>query len=32
VALGVYLLWIGKSPRDSLAFALRNGPDAYRIS
>ena len=32
VALGVYLLWIGKNPRDSLAFALRNGPDAYRIS
>jgi len=32
LALGVYLLWIGKNPRDSLAFALRNGPDAYRIS
>lgn len=32
LALGVYMLWIGKNPRDSLAFALGDGPDAYRIS
>ncbi|WP_439637812.1 MFS transporter [Gloeomargarita lithophora] len=32
LALGVYVLWIGKNPRDSLAFAFRNRPDAYRIT
>jgi len=32
LALGVYLLGIGKNPRDSLAFALGSGPDAYRVS
>ncbi|MEN9219136.1 MAG: MFS transporter, partial [Gloeomargarita sp. DG_2_bins_126] len=32
LALGVYVMGIGKNPGDSLRFALRNGPDAYRIS
>lgn len=31
-ALTVHLLGMGKNPRDSLAFALANGPDAYRVS
>lgn len=32
VALAIYVLGIGKNPRDSFAFAVRNGADAYRIS
>ncbi|MEN9271867.1 MAG: MFS transporter [Gloeomargarita sp. DG_1_5_bins_55] len=32
LALGVYVMGIGKNPGDSLRFAFRNGPDAYRIS
>ncbi|MEN9208391.1 MAG: MFS transporter [Gloeomargarita sp. GMQP_bins_120] len=31
-ALTVHLVGMGKNPRDSLAFALANGPDAYRVS